>query len=134
MRHEAWLNTAPRDKAGKPKATRLQKIHDAGDTPSYPPKPVCGYLVGYLFDVGPSMPGAMGNVPLSHSEIRDWQDNTGIELSAWEARTLRRLSNDYLASAQAAESPDCRPPYTASSDAQRLQQVELQQKLDLFLS
>lgn len=134
MRHAAWLNTAPRDKAGKSKASRLKKIHDAGDTPSYPPKPLCDYLVGYLFDAGPYMSGAMGNVPLSHGEIRHWQDNIGIELSAWEVRTLRRLSGDYLGSSQAAESPDCKPPYTGAGDAQRLQQVELQQKLDLFLS
>ncbi len=54
------------------------------------------YLLGYLFEVGPAMHTGMGDAPLSHSEIAAWQANTGIRLTAWEARTLRRLSVDYV--------------------------------------
>ena len=133
MRHVAWLNTGPRDKAGKAQATRLEKIKKDGKTPTYPPLTLCPHLASYLFDAGPSMPGAMGNVPLPHSEIKAWQDNTGIELSAWEASTLRRLSSDYLASAQAAEKPTCKPPFVQSVDAKQLIDTEFEQNLDLFL-
>jgi hypothetical protein len=38
-------------------------------------------------------------------------DNTGIELNAWESRTLRRLSMDYLAEQQAATSATAEPPW-----------------------
>lgn len=134
MRHVAWLNTAPKDKAGKPGKIRLQKIKDDDEQPSYPPLSVPDYLIGYLFDVGPAMAGGMGNAQLSHSEIKAWQDNTGIELTPWEARTLRTLSGEYLASAQDAEDAQCKPPYSESVDAQKLHNIEMQSKLDLFLS
>ena len=71
-----------------------------------------GHLVGYLFEVGPVGYGAMGPVPLSHSELAAWQVNTGIELAAWEAKALRRLSMDYLAASNAAQAADCPPFYT----------------------
>lgn len=65
----------------------------------------------------------MGNVPVTHSEIRAWQDNTGIDLSAWEAQTLRRLSGEYLAQSQAAESTDCPAPWAAEITEQTREDV-----------
>lgn len=53
----------------------------------------------------------MGHVPLTHSEIKAWQDNSGIELTWWEAKTLRRLSAEYLTESQAAMAPDCPAPW-----------------------
>ena len=50
------------------------------------------YLVGYLFEIGPTL----GETPLTHSEIEAWMRNTGIRLSTWEARVLKRLSIEYL--------------------------------------
>lgn len=130
----AWLNTAPKDKAGKSGKTRLQKINDDDGQPTYPPLSGHDYLIGYLFDAGPAMSGGMGNAQLSHGEIRAWQDNTGIELTPWEARTLRTLSGEYLASAQDAEDAQCKPPYSESVDAKNLHNIEVQSKLDMFLS
>jgi hypothetical protein len=80
------------------------------------------------------MSGGMGNAPLSHSEIAAWQGNTGIELSAWEARTLRTLSAEYLNSAQDAEDAKCKAPWGESADAKELHDKELQQKIDLFFA
>ncbi|MDP3650905.1 MAG: hypothetical protein Q8R67_04395 [Rhodoferax sp.] len=54
----------------------------------------------------------MGNVPLTHSEIAAWQRNTGVDLTAWEAQTLRQLSRDYLGESQSAEAPDCPAPWS----------------------
>lgn len=53
------------------------------------------HLAEYLFEIGPTVPAGMGAGPITHTEIRAWSENTGIELDAWEARTLRRLSIDY---------------------------------------
>lgn len=50
------------------------------------------YLVGYLFEIGPTM----GEGPMTHGEIESWMRNTGIRLNTWEIRTLKRLSLDYL--------------------------------------
>lgn len=57
------------------------------------------------------MQGAMGPVPLTHSEIRCWQENIGISLNSWEARALFTLSQEYAAQAQLSTKPDCIPPY-----------------------
>lgn len=92
--------------------TRLERMEAQGQQPPLPPMGAAGHLVGYLFEVGPVGYGAMGPVPLSHSELAAWQANTGIELNAWEARALRRLSMDYLAASNAATAPDCPPFYT----------------------
>ena len=78
------------------------------------------------------MSGGMGAAPLSHSEIRAWQDNTGEVLTAWEVKTLRRLSNDYLVAAQDAEKPNCKAPFDLTENAKRQQAEELEKKLDQF--
>jgi len=67
-------------------------------------------LIGYLWDCGPTAAGGMGEAPLSHQDIWCWQENSGIELDAWEARMLRRLSGEYLAQCQASTSPQCPSP------------------------
>lgn len=69
------------------------------------------YLADYLWEIGPTMPAGMGAGPISHSDIQHWQSNTGIALSAWEARTLRRLSIDYLNASHLARSPFSDPPW-----------------------
>lgn len=78
------------------------------------------------------MAGGMGSAPLSHGEIRAWMDNTGEALTAWEVRTLRRLSNDYLVAAQDAEKPTCKAPYRDPEEARKLHDAELNAKLDAF--
>jgi hypothetical protein len=130
----AWLNAAPQDKAGKQQKTRISVVLDSGVEPSYPPISACDYLIGYLFEVGPIMSGGMGNAPLSHSEIRAWQDNTGTVLNAWEARLLRGLSRAYLGAVSDAEQPNCPPPWGDSRDAANIHQAELQRKIDTFLN
>lgn len=67
----------------------------------------------YLWEVGPALPGASGPEPLTHLEIRAWQDNTGNELTCWEALTLRRLSIEYIAEFEAAKTPNRLPPFSA---------------------
>jgi hypothetical protein len=69
------------------------------------------YLVEYLFEIGPTMAAGMGNGPLTHGEIASWQNNTGIDLNAWETRTLKRLSLDYLGESQRATARDAMPPW-----------------------
>jgi hypothetical protein len=64
-----------------------------------------GYLVDYLFDAGPSMPGGFGEAPLTHGEIRAWQDNTGIELMPREVRAIRIASALWVQERAAAVDP-----------------------------
>lgn len=54
----------------------------------------------------------IGDGPITHCELRAWQENTGIELQPWEARTLRSLSNDYLFESIAARKYDRAAPWS----------------------
>ena len=69
------------------------------------------HLIEYLMEVGPTMPSGLGAAPLTHTEIRAWQADMGIELTPWEAQTLRRLSRVYIGQYQRSEAPDCPAPY-----------------------
>ena len=129
----AWLNTAPRDKKGKPTKTRRERLKADGKSPSSPPIPFAAYLVDYLLDAGTFSTSGMGRTPLSHIEIRAWQQNVGLDLSPWEASTLRILSVEYVASAQAAEEPDCKPPLADAAEVKAMQVADINSKLDQFL-
>ena len=72
------------------------------------------HMVGYLFEVGPTVAAGMGAGPVSHLEIAAWKSNTGIDLDAWEARTLRSLSQDYASESHKATARDCPPPWEDS--------------------
>lgn len=65
------------------------------------------YLIGYLYEIGP----ALGDGPITQQEIGWWQRNTGIRLTSWQARTLRRLSQDYLSERRKGEKRGAQPPW-----------------------
>lgn len=91
--------------------SRMEAIKTAGGVAKFPPPPLCEYMVGYLFDAGPTQPGSGGATPLCHSEIAAWQSNTGIELDAWQASTLRALSVAYVNQSRLSVATDCPPPW-----------------------
>lgn len=126
VRHCAWLNAVPEepskpDSAKKKPVTRREALKKEMkmaeiDELEMPP---CDaqHLVGYFFEMGPTMAAGMVDAPLSHSEIDAWQRNTGIELDAWEARTIRRMSRDYVNEAHRASERDCPSPWADASYA-----------------
>ena len=76
-----------------------------------PIEAVAQYLIGYLFEIGPTLAAGMGNGPLTHVEIMAWQSNTGIELQPWEVRFVKHLSIEYLNESQRATAHDCAAPW-----------------------
>jgi hypothetical protein len=76
-----------------------------------------GYLIDYLFEIGPTMAAGMGEATISHSELSAWQHNTGISLNSWESRMLKRLSLEYLGESHKARSPDHPAPWAGASYA-----------------
>lgn len=114
MRQLAWLQAVPEapdgSKAKKDERTRLARLQ-AEEIEVELPGATLQYLLGYLYEMGPGMAGAMGEVPLSHGEIESWQRNTGIRLTPWEARTIRRLSIAHVEEAYAARKHDAPAPY-----------------------
>lgn len=104
------------DESDEPGISRREALKKEGiDEPSMPP---CDaeFMVAWLFELGPTVAAGMGAGPITHGDIADFQRNTGIELDAWQARTLRRLSLDYLAESHKATKPDCPPPWGDSPE------------------
>lgn len=82
-----------------------------------PPVEWGGYLLGYLWEVGPTMPGANGPVMVSHQEMAAWQSGVSIRLRPWEQRLLRELSGEYIAQHFKAKEPQCAAPWTTDTEA-----------------
>lgn len=91
--------------------TQLRKQRQDADYAPEMPEVEAPHLIAYLWEVGPLGAAGMGPAVLSHSEIAAWCQLTGLELSAWEARTLRSLSRAYLNEMQEAEDPKRRAPW-----------------------
>jgi hypothetical protein len=100
-------------------ATRMRRFDEQGVLPPLPDAGPAAHLAGYLLDAGPVAYGGMGPVPLTHADIAAWQANTGVELTAWEARTLRGLSMDWVGMLQTAAQPDCAAPWVELQDDTR---------------
>ncbi len=95
-----------------------------GITPAMPPPGPAAYLLEYFWDIGPSASGGMGPTPLTWAEIQAWQHVTGTPLRPWEARTLRRLSHEYINTLQASADPAAPAPYAPiNPDQQQRAQV-----------
>jgi hypothetical protein len=86
-----------------------------GESPLLPVNPA-PYLTEWLFDLGPSSASSMGEAPVGYQDMAAWQAIIGVELLPWEARTLRRLSGEYLVGRHAAEDQACPPPYAGEID------------------
>lgn len=123
MRQEAWLAAvpkAPNEKAitETDKRSRRERRLDDGLSLDLPPLNAA-YLSRIFFEVGPTLSTGMGPTLLTHLELRAYQDNTGIRLSPWEVRTLRRLSSEWIAQSHKAEQADCPAPYVVDVEAIR---------------
>lgn len=101
-----------------PEPSRREAMERQGREPDYPHCDAA-YLAGYLWEVGPVLEGGMGPVTLTQVEVAAWQANTGVYLSSWEVRTLRRMSSAYLAEMSRAKSPAARSPWFVQSVEER---------------
>jgi len=84
----AWLNAVPNEK----KKTRRELFDDEEIDVGRMPQCDAFFIIEYLFDVGITL----GENSLTHSEIRAWVENTGINLLPWQAKFMKRLSVAYL--------------------------------------
>lgn len=69
--------------------------------------PAVDHVVGYLFEVGPSV----GEHPLTFVELEAWQRVTGVRICEFEAFALRQLSGAYLAMRHEASDSKCPSPF-----------------------
>lgn len=71
-------------------------------------------MIEWLFEFGPGVSSGMGLCPVSFQEIMAWAD--GIELSAWEIKTLKSLSHEYVSWSNKATKKDCEIPYIETTN------------------
>jgi len=62
-------------------------------------------------EIGLTESTGMGESPVSWSAIHYWQQNTGVRLSAFEAKLIRELSVAYLAQKNKSDSENSPPPW-----------------------
>ena len=105
----------------------------AGDEDFEPVMPEPGsaaYLLVHFREVGPTM----GDAAISSGELRDYQENMGVQLSPWECKTLRRLSIDYLNESHRAMKIDAEPPFAeAYQEVALLRQAAFKRNMRAFL-
>ena len=77
------------------------------------------YLVGYLWEMGPTVAAGDRQAVLNHEAILAWQALIGVELEPWEVRFLRRLSGEYLTESHRAQQRDCPAPLRTQSESER---------------
>lgn len=102
------------DKSKLPEKSRLKRLHDTrGEDyrPEMPPVQCGDHVLDLLWTLGPTLSTTGGEGPLTHSELRHYQDNTGVELTEWEASILIRLSREYLGESHRATKRDCKAPW-----------------------
>lgn len=77
-----------------------------------PPLTYGAYLIQILFEIGPVKPAGMGGtVAIDEHDLYAWQYNQGVDLTAWEARTIRNLSREYSYMLSQASDAACPPPW-----------------------
>lgn len=116
------------------KLSRRERIERDGGEIEMPPVDQGEYLIGYLYEMGPTVAAGMGAGPVSFAELVAWQAARGFELEPWEARLLRRLSVDYLAESHRATQRDCQPPWGGSIAVRISHDRAASRALDLFLA
>lgn len=97
------------------KEPRIRMVHPSASL-GMPDLGAAGYLVDCLFDVGPTMHGAMGEVPLSWTEVVAYAQGSGAVSEQWEIRALVEMSKSYLAEKATAVKPLATPPTEQADD------------------
>jgi hypothetical protein len=70
-----------------------------------------------MLEIGPTKVAGMGGVVgIDELDIAAWQFNSGISLTAWEAQTIRSLSQVYAAASMNGREASALPPYTPPAE------------------
>jgi hypothetical protein len=100
--------------------TRWEISQTNGEEPELPDPGRYQFLADWLCELGLSMPGAMGNVPLTYTEIDSWRRLTGTLLDTGEAMLLRQLSQVYCAERNIGATNNTSPVLRLSRDKEKL--------------
>lgn len=108
----AWLLAVPVHKGIANSAENRSRLAlMEGRPPPLPKVEACGYLIDYLFEVGPVQSNGMGAMVVSFEELQAWQRLCQHTLEPWEVLTLRSMSQAFANEAQTASEPNAPPPW-----------------------
>ena len=107
VRQLAWLGAVPRDTKKpvdqkKEPISRAKQMELDGIEPALPDCRALD-LVHRLMEIGPTVISGVGQTGIGWRDLADWQSCTGVVLTPWESRMLRKLSSDYAAELHQAE-------------------------------
>ena len=71
-------------------------------------------MVEYISEIGWCINNGSGAMPIGFKDILDWQAVTGIPLTSWEGRTLRRMSKAFCEMVHDVDAPN--PTSVSNSD------------------
>lgn len=86
-------------------------MESRGDLPALPPV-AHRHIVAWWLEIGPTQAGAMSEGPVSWQEIAAWERLNGIEMTAFEAKAIRRMSSAFVSQRHDARKSGCPAPYS----------------------
>jgi len=92
---------------------RWEFARRANVEPDFPDLPFRSHLTEWLMSVGPVFDGAMGPIPVPHSEIRAWAMNIGMTFNGAEGEWLRTMSSEYAGEITRSDGKNTQAPFVA---------------------
>jgi len=89
-----------------------------------PQSDACDYLIQWFFESGMCLPGMSGATPLTWLEIQSFDSASAYDLTAWEKRQIKTLSERYCSGLSAYTNPKAPPPYCPEDGEFRTHQRE----------
>ncbi len=80
------------------------------------PEVTLEHILQYCFEIGPVANTGMGPSSITNTEILSWSTLTGIDLSPWEARTIRIMSAEFCNYLERSKSTDEPNPLKAEEN------------------
>lgn len=78
-----------------------------------------GYLLVWLFEIGPMRTNGFGTTGISWTELQSWCDLTNHKIDHVEAELLYNLSQEYASQFSASTDVSCPPPYSPDIEVER---------------
>lgn len=113
----AWLHTPAKDQA-KSRIDHLENVEAILERlPNVEP---FDYMVGLFSDIGMAINTGNGLTPVTWQEIESFTKGTGVQLTAWEARTIRDMSAKYANGVVRYTNVNVEAPYQSEREKARI--------------
>lgn len=112
----AWLSTRAKDQT----KSRMEILDDDELAERFPEVGSFGYIIETLTKIGVALNDGNGVHGLTWVEINAFLCTTRMQLTAWEAETIKRLSALYASSVLKYDNIDAQAPYRTEKEQTRI--------------